>query len=148
MSWAYSRRVGEEPAQNINCESIFFFLFQMSWSLSRWVGCCRRVFFFFEGLTNNTLEYSNDKINLFSTVLLIFSFNLLLKSWCFSTRWWAGPVLDELGEVPAHNINCQSLFLYFPQDLASFQMSWPCCRRAGWGGWSIVFFMFMSPSVI
>ena len=52
-------------------------------------------------------------------------------SWPLSR--WAGPVPDELGEEPAHTIICLSFFLHFPDELATFQMRWPFCRRAGWG---------------
>ena len=39
-------------------------------------------------------------------------------AWCFSTRWWAGPVPDELGEVPSHILIVNLSFWVF-------QMSWP-----------------------
>ena len=44
----------------------------------------------------------HDNIKLFSNILFYYFPDEL----AFSALWWDGPVPDEYGEEPAHNINC------------------------------------------
>ena len=101
--------------------NLFDYIFQMSWPLSKWV--CPVQSSWLRGWPTIFLCRRNDTINILFTVLLIFLYCFINLLFYFFPdelvlSGLVGPVPDELGVEPAHNMNC-----YFKNI---FQMSWPC----------------------
>ena len=111
------------------------FFFQMSWYLSRWVGCCRRAGW------GADPQYSRVvMIKLISPLLFNESYLLLFSRWA-----GAFPHIGELGLFQTSWEKCQPTILIVNLSFCIFQMSWPLSR---WVGWPTTFSMFMPPSVI
>ena len=105
---------------------------------SRWVGYCRRA-----GWEADPQYSRVVMIKLISSLLLNWSSLLLFSRWAGAFQH-----IDELGLFQTSWEKCQPTILIVNLSFCIFQMSWPWCRRAGWGGWPAIFSMLISPSVI